>query len=394
MKRSSTKAKNTLREQQHIEQKLKLCQAKLQVLLDNVSSGVAVYCAINDGSDFVFVDFNQAAEEIEQIKKEDVIGRCVTDVFPGVKDFGLLDVFRRVWKTGTAEQHPVSVYSDDRIAGWRQNRVYRLPSGEIVAIYDDVTQNERSELAARMSEQCFRAIADYTYGWEVWVAPTGRVLWTNPAVHRVTGYTPKELNAMLDYPAPLMHEDDRDRICRAFQSALRGGTGNDVQFKLQRKDGTVIWAEMSWQPIFDEKGISLGHRQSIRDITAHRQAERAFEKAELEKETILDCLTEHVVYQSKNMTIIWANRAACESAGMSREHLIGRNCYHIWAQRDEPCESCPVVRAMQTGRIEKGERLTPDGKAWLIQGSPVRDEQGNITGAVEVTLDITQRKIN
>jgi len=392
MKRSSTKAKNTLREQQHIEQELKLCQAKLQVLLDNVSSGVAVYCAINDGSDFVFVDFNQAAEEIEQIKKEDVIGRCVTDVFPGVKDFGLLDVFRRVWKTGTAEQHPVSVYSDDRIAGWRQNRVYRLPSGEIVAIYDDVTQNERSELAARMSEQCFRAIADYTYGWEVWVAPTGRVLWTNPAVHRVTGYTPKELNAMLDYPAPLMHEDDRDRICRAFQSALRGSTGNDVQFRLQRKDGTVVWAEMSWQPIFDEKGVSLGHRQSIRDITARRQAEQALEKAELEKETILDSLTEHVVYQSKNMTIIWANRAACESAGMRREQLMGRHCYQVWAQQDEPCVDCPVIRAMQTGQTEKGERLTPDGKAWLIQGSPVRDEKGDITGAVEVTLDITNRK--
>jgi PAS domain S-box-containing protein len=270
MKRISTKAKDVLYNQQQFEQELRLCRAKLQVLFDNVSSGIAVYRAINDGSDFVFVDFNQAAEEIEQVKKEDVIGRCVSDIFPGIRDFGLLDVFRRVWKTGKPEHHPESIYSDNRIAGWRQNRVYRLPSGEIVAVYDDVTQNKRSELAAHMSEQCFRAIADYTYGWEVWVGPTGRVLWTNPAAHRVTGYTPKELTAMSHYPAPLIHEDDRDRICRAFQSALRGSTGNNVQFKLQRKDGTVIWAEMSWQPIFDERGVSLGHRQSIRDTTAHR----------------------------------------------------------------------------------------------------------------------------
>jgi transcriptional regulator of acetoin/glycerol metabolism len=47
---------------------------------------------------------------------------------------------------------------------------------------------------------------------------------------------------------------------------------------------------------------------------------------------------------------------------------------------------------MQTGQTEKGQRPTSDGKAWLIQGSPVFDEQGNITGAVEVTLEMTQRK--
>lgn len=29
-----------------------------------------------------------------------MIGKRVTDVFPGVVNFGLMDVFRRVWRTG------------------------------------------------------------------------------------------------------------------------------------------------------------------------------------------------------------------------------------------------------------------------------------------------------
>ena len=267
----------------HPEQELKEYQAKFKVLFDNVSSGVAIYEARNDGEDFVFVDFNSAAEEIDRIKKEELIGRSVAEVFPGVKEFNLFDVFRRVYKTGTPEHHPVSVYKDERIAGWRENYVFRLPSGQIVAVYDDISARKHSELVTKMTTQCFRAIADYTYNWEVWVGPTGRVLWTNPAAERVTGYSIKELMSMSDYPASVVYEKDRDRMVKAFRSALNGSTGNDVQFRIARKEGTIIWAEMSWQPIYDDESNSLGHRQSIRDITARKEAEQALEKTRLHK---------------------------------------------------------------------------------------------------------------
>ena len=265
------------------EEELKEYQAKFKVLFENVCSGVAIYEARNDGEDFVFVDFNPAAEQIEHIRKEELIGKGVMEVFPGVKQFGLLDVFRRVYKTGTPEHHPVSVYKDERIAGWRENYVYRLPSGQIVAVYDDVSARKRTELVTRMTDQCFRAIADYTYDWEVWVGPPGRVLWTNPAAQRVTGYSIKEIMAMSDYPGSIVYEQDRDRIERAFRSALKGSTGNDVQFRIVRKDGKVIWVEMSWQPIYDDSDNSLGHRESIRDITARKEAEDALEKANVKK---------------------------------------------------------------------------------------------------------------
>jgi PAS domain S-box-containing protein len=264
-----------------MKEELKEYQAKFQVLFDHVCSGVAIYEARDDGEDFVFADFNPAAEQIEHISKEELIGRKVTDVFPGVKQFGLLDVLRRVYKTGTPEHHPVSVYKDQRIAGWRENYVYRLPSGHVVAVYDDISARKRTELVARMTDQCFRAIADYTYDWEVWVGPTGRVLWTNPAAQRVTGYSVKEIMALSDYPGPLVYEDDRARMEKAFQSARQGSMGNDVEFRLSRKDGSIVWVEMSWQPIYNDDGESLGHRESIRDISARKQAEQALQNAKV-----------------------------------------------------------------------------------------------------------------
>jgi len=288
MKANKAKKANPCSSQDHPEDPLKEYQAKFKALFDNVSSGVAIYEARNDGEEFIFVDFNPSAEETDQIKKEELIGKSVVEVFPGVKEFGLFDVFQRVYKTGTPEHHPISVYKDERIAGWRENYVFRLPSGQVVAIYDDVSARKRTELVTRMTSECFRAIADYTYDWEVWVGPAGRVLWTNPAAEHLSGYSIKEITAMSDYPIPLVYIEDRDRMGRAFRSAMKGGTGNDVQFRIERKDGKIIWVAISWQPIFDDKGNSLGHRESIRDITARIKAEHEKEKEIQNLRSILD----------------------------------------------------------------------------------------------------------
>jgi len=367
-------------------------QSKFQIMFDHVSSGIATYEARDNGEDFILKDFNRAAEKIEKIKKEDVIGRSVLEVFPGVKDFSLFEVFQRVWRTGRAEHHPVSIYRDERMAGWRENYVSKLSSGALLVVYDDLTREKQSELTARTSEQCFRAIADYTYDWEIWVSPQGRLMWTNPASKRLTNYSPKELMAMKNFPLPVICDDDRERMGRALKSALRGGTGNNIQFRLERKDGGRMWAEMSWQPIYDDKKSFLGYRGSIRDITARKQAEQALRRSEKEMRIILDNLSEHVIYHDRELTILWANRAACESVGKSREELIGNHCYEFWGETEEPCEGCPVLASLRTGRKQDAKKQTPDGRLWFIRSTPVISGEGNITGAVEFTLDITERK--
>jgi len=123
-----------------------------------------------------------------------------------------------------------------------------------------------------------------------------------------------------------------------------------------------------------------------------KQVEEAPKRAEQEKESILNSLVEHVIHEDTTMKILWANQAACESAGLSLEELMGRRCYEIWPKRGTPCPDCPVIRAMETGQPQKVEKTTPDGRSWFIRGYPVRDVNGDVTGAVEVTLEITERE--
>lgn len=132
-------------ERKQIEELLRENEARLKSLFENLSSGVAIYRTESDGHDFIITSFNHAAERIDNIRRADVIGKSVTATFPGILEFGLLDVFRRVHRSGKAEHFPVTFYQDGRIAGWRENYVYKLPNGEIVAIYDDVTKEKQAE---------------------------------------------------------------------------------------------------------------------------------------------------------------------------------------------------------------------------------------------------------
>ncbi|MBL7152596.1 MAG: PAS domain S-box protein [Phycisphaerae bacterium] len=154
LKAANQQLRTEVAERRQVEEVLVKSEDRFRQLLDNMSSGVAVYEARDDGQDFVFVDFNHAGERINDIKREDLIGKSVLEVFPGVKDFGLFDVFQEVWRTGEPEHYPVSFYEDERIAGWRENYVYKLPSGEIVAVYDDITERKQAE------EQLWRTRAE------------------------------------------------------------------------------------------------------------------------------------------------------------------------------------------------------------------------------------------
>ena len=138
---------------------IKDSEFRFRELFNHIGSGVAVYAVENNGMDFIFVDFNSAAERIEGAKRKDVIGKNVLDVFPSFKDSGLIDVFKKVWKTGEPVHHPAFFYKNKIVSGWRENYIYRLPRGEIVEVYDDVTKRKNNELKLIKSNEKLKELA-------------------------------------------------------------------------------------------------------------------------------------------------------------------------------------------------------------------------------------------
>jgi two-component system, sensor histidine kinase and response regulator len=116
-------------------------------------SAVAVYRPTDDGQDFIFTDYNPAAERMDRTTREAVIGRRLTECFPAAIEMGLVDVLRRVNRTGQTQYLPSTYYQDDRLQVWRENTVFKLSSGEVVAVYNDLTEIKQAQEAAERASR-------------------------------------------------------------------------------------------------------------------------------------------------------------------------------------------------------------------------------------------------
>ncbi len=171
----------------------KLQELRYRELFNHMRSGVAIYEPIDMGKDFIFKDYNKSAELIDKMKKEDLVGKRLKDCFPKAEEFGLYDILSNVYKTGIPQFMPCSLYKDYRIIGWREYYVYKLPTGEVVSIYDDVTEVKKTYDALMKSEARYRTLIGFL-PIALFIHDENEVLFCNDAAAKLIGVpNPEEL---------------------------------------------------------------------------------------------------------------------------------------------------------------------------------------------------------
>ena len=107
-----------------------------------------------------------------------------------------------------------------------------------------------------------------------------KVIYVNPAVETLTGYSVAEYMAhgFIDW----VHPDDRSATLSRWDGLFfRGTSYQDQEYRLVTKRGGVKWVSASWGPILDESGRQVGVQGSEHDITDRKRAEEALRQAEL-----------------------------------------------------------------------------------------------------------------
>ncbi|MHA1931046.1 MAG: PAS domain S-box protein, partial [Promethearchaeota archaeon] len=259
-------------------QKVKESEEKYRELFNNMSSGVAVYEAINDGEDFIFKDFNLAGETIDKVRREDLIDKKVSEIFPGVKEFGLFDIFQKVWRTGNSESHPMKLYKDNRIEGWRENYVYKLPSGEIIAVYRDVTESEKAKQKLKESEQKFKLLYENAPLPYQSLDANGNIIDVNKAWLNFFGYKKEEVLGR--WLGEFMDPSCREFLKTRFPQFKEEGEVQEVQYEVITKEGSHKIISFNGRVGYDENGNFERTHCIFKDMTERLKIERKTKESE------------------------------------------------------------------------------------------------------------------
>jgi PAS domain S-box-containing protein len=247
------------------------------------------------------------------------------------------------------------------------------------------------EQALRESEQLYRSTFELAALGVAQVSPSGRFLRVNDKLAEITGYSKDELLKMTFQE--ITHPEDLGEDVSQGEQVKSGALDTySMEKRYIRKDGSVIWVNLTVSGARNEKG-ELKHFISVaEDISARREGE----EARYRLAAIVESSDDAIVSKNLNGIIQSWNAGAQRIFGFSPEEAVGQSITMIIPPelRDEEKE---IIRRLRNGeRIEHFEtvRVTKSGERLNISltVSPVRDSRGRIIGASKIARDVTERK--
>ncbi len=399
-----------------MEQALRESESRYRAMFENLRSGVAVLQPIDNGKDFILTDFNESALRISGLTREQAAGAHLKDLFPGMEHWDVGPALERVTQTGKPEFLPNRRSTTRYGSGWRDWFFYRLPSGEVVVIYDDVTERMLAEHALRESERRYRLIAENAADI-IWATDLElRLTYISPSVLRVRGFTVEEMLA-LD-PGDSLPPSSLELALRMLAEELeleQTGTADpnrarNVELQEYRKDGTLIWTENEITFLRDEQGRAIGLIGVTRDITDRKNAEIALRESRQTLANVIDFLPDATFVVDQNGVVIAWNRAMETMTGVAASDILGRGDHEyslpFYGHRrpilidqvlggETRLDSRYLVMEWQ-GQTLTGEAYAPalPGGARFLSGTAAAlfDSNHNIVGAIESIRDITEKK--
>jgi len=295
-------------------------EARFRALFENMTNGVAIYAAEADGEDFGFLDMNKAGEAITGTSKDEVVGRRVSEVFRGVKEMGLLDLFRKTWLTGEPSHQTMTEYHDQTIRIWVENFIYKLPSGEVVAVFSDETDRMRALKALRDSEEKYRLVVENAKEGII-IAQDGMHRFVNPKTLELFAYSEEEL---LSRPfVDFIHPDDRERVLDRHVRRLRGEqVPSPYVFRIVTEDGAVKWVEIESALVpWEGKPAALVF---MTDVTERLRIEQALKESEEWYRNLVEESFDGMCIL-KGLKIVFANSRFYEMLGYDAGELEGQD---------------------------------------------------------------------
>jgi PAS domain S-box-containing protein len=243
-------------------------------MFNHMKNGLAIYEVEEDGEHFITRCLTPAGEQIVGIKKEDIVGKRFFELLPIYKDTKLFERCQRVTLTGKAEAFPVSIYKDQELIAWREYYIFRLQSGEIVTIFDDLTAQKKTDLALMESEKKYRLLFEESHDVIFISTFDGKFIDVNPAGIKLFGYHTRHEILNIDIKNELCSDpSDFDRIIDEIQDK---GHIENIEILLNKNNGENISMLICANALENQGDKPKYFRGTFQDITEQRKLEQQF----------------------------------------------------------------------------------------------------------------------
>lgn len=114
----------------------------------------------------------------------------------------------------------------------------------------------------------YQLVADFTFGWELWFDPSGKINYCSPSCRDLTGYT---ANQIMDAPSIselLVYNSDSEKFDRFLSDSINQLlVSSTLEFRIVTRTRQIRWCSLNVRGVYNMQGHYLGIRTSVHDIT-------------------------------------------------------------------------------------------------------------------------------
>ncbi|HEY8402545.1 MAG TPA: PAS domain S-box protein [Cytophagaceae bacterium] len=256
-----------------------------------------------------------------------------------------------------------------------------------------IIEKKNNDERINLSEQSYRDLFNYSSDLIIITDKEGKILDVNQSVLNAYGYNKDEI---LNQPIEFISDKEKQHFDFNTSCFAKGSSGQTIRcdWYTRGKNGNQVIVEyiIRRQNYFSDEAVIIQGR----DITERKKAEVELRESEEKYYTLLENLNDGVLYTDTSDKILYANNSFCKMFEYEKEDLIGKIAHELLLD-DHARET--IESKLQNRREGKSEQYelelkTKSGKTkWvLINGTPIKDSTGSVTGTLGTHMDITERK--
>jgi PAS domain S-box-containing protein len=255
-------------------------------------------------------------------------------------------------------------------------------------LHQQIEERTRIEAELRLrKEQLDLALKGTTDGIWDWDLITGKCYFS-PRWKEMLGYTEEEIGDTMKEWESRLHPEDRNRAFATLQEYLSGKRAAFIlEHRLRHKDGAYRWILSRGAAVRDETGKALRLAGSHVDVTERRHAEQALRESESKLRVFITNVPAILFSIDRAGVITMAEGRGMEVLKFIKGGIVGHSVAELYG--DMPGVVDSVKRALTGESFSTTMQLQQ--LFFEVAYSPVRAEDGTVTGVIGVAHDITQR---